>query len=130
MLGGLAVMLVVGVIAIRAGEDAQDAADDARALAVRLDREGRERRDQTCTRDERRFAGEVRSLRQTYDYFLRLSPAERKTDRIAAVIDLDEVEEETRGERPPPFCSAPGLGLPPEQVPEIPERPEELRDRP
>jgi hypothetical protein len=119
----VALALLSGYLSWRASADARDAVQ-------RIEREGRERRDQTCTRDERRFASEVRSLRQTYDYFLRLSPAERKTDRIAAVVDLVEVEQETRDERPPPFCSAPGLGLPAEQVPEIPERPRELRDRP
>lgn len=121
--------LSAGLLSWYASDDAREAVMRIQREEMREDREGRSRRHQTCTRDERRFAREVRDLEQTYAYFLGLSPAERKTDRIASVIDLDDVERETRDERPPRFCSESGVGLPPKQVPRIPERPRELRWR-
>jgi type II secretory pathway pseudopilin PulG len=113
---------------------AERAATHARRLAVRLEMEGRDRRDQTCTLNERDHLQDVRALRRTYarlpealDFYEQIAPNEgfRQFLRSAVAADTQRLEKEARVDRAPEFCDEPGYGLP-EPDPVIPERPEGL----
>lgn len=83
--------------------------------------EGAERRDQTCTIDERTQAEDVYELRQTYDFLADPPPGQ---EGLAALIlpNLPKSEADARLDDAPPFCDERGVGLP-EPDPVLPCRP-------
>lgn len=120
----LIVAVVLGLLSL-AGETstADQAAGEAKRLAVRLDREGVARRDQTCALQETKQKADVDALARTYDYLAGLSRAERR-ERLNVVIlaQLPRTVREAQIDDAPPFCDQPGVGLP-EPDPKLPRRP-------
>lgn len=97
-------------------------AQRADRLARKIAREGEKRRDQTCRIDERDHLGAVKRLRRTYGFLADLPRSEYGTNLTVAIVrQLPEVEREARQDVAPPFCDAPGVGLP-EPDPELPRR--------
>lgn len=86
-------------------------------------REGQERRNQTCVIFERQQITNVRLLQNTYDFLLGLTPAQRH-DPLNRFIrkQLPQTEAEARLDPSPPYCDEPGAGLP-EPDPKVPPRP-------
>jgi hypothetical protein len=88
--------------------------------------EGAERRDQSCLHDEIDQRADVRGLRLTYKYIVKLTPRQRATPFNALLIQqLPRSEREAGRDDAPPFCDEPGFGLPEPDQP-IPDRPAEL----
>jgi hypothetical protein len=130
---------------------ADAAARDAKRAIVQIEREGRERRDQTCTVFERQHRSDVRQLRRTYRYLRTVLPQERGTSLTRTIIrGLPQQEREAKRDNAPSFCDLPGVkaerlwregkrngvlpserqGAPPiglrEPDPRIPKRPRQL----
>lgn len=102
-----------GVKAGTAAREAKAAATDAKQAIARSDKEGRDRRDQTCTIAERDYAFQVNQLRGTYRYLASLSKAESQSTLNQFVVrNLPQQERRLRLEHPPSFCDKPGIGLP------------------
>lgn len=104
-----------------------------RATAARLDREGADRRSQTCTTFESAHRQEVNQLTSTYAYIAQLTPEERKTTLNVFVIKgVPKMEAEAindsddLGVNVPPYCDDPRVGLP-EPDPIVPPRPKALK---
>lgn len=98
-------------------------ADTNANLITAIEREGRERRDQTCLLFERQELAEVNRLGRTYAY-LSLPAGEREPSLTRAVIrGLAEQREDALAARAPAYCNerkgAPVIGLP-EPGPEFP----------
>ena len=102
----------------------------------RIEREGIERRDQTCTLFETDHLQDAQRLARTYQYLDNLTPAQRREPlNQALVAQLPETEAEARSDSAPPYCDEPGaeaekngaepVGLP-EPDPILPERPASL----
>lgn len=89
-----------------------------------LRREGEERRDQSCRIQERKQEADVQQLRRTYTFLLGLKPAAPL--RRAVITLLPQIEDDARQDDAPPYCNAPGVGLP-EPDPVVPKRPPSLR---
>lgn len=139
----LCTMVAVGVIAPtvldthhltsenkkRIGDVARLSRENA-ALTRRIVREGRRRRDQTCTYAERQQRTETLRLRRTYQYLRQLTPAERN-DRLNQFVlrGLPAQEKDARDSAAPPYCNGDGVGLD-EPDPAFPERPPGLTPRP
>ena len=113
-----AVAFIVGLAAIGKTATIED-----------FQREGHERRDQTCLIFERDQLREVQQLRKTYEYLLGLTPAQRREPLNQAVLQqLPELEGQAREDDAPPYCDEPGVeaerrGEPPIGLPEPDARP-------
>lgn len=89
-----------------------------------IQREGVARRDQTCRLFERDEKAAIDQLVGTYQYLRGLSVAELKSPLNQAVAaQLDQVESNARASNAPPYCDAPGVGLPESLEQPIPSRP-------
>jgi hypothetical protein len=105
-------------------EEGKQLATKAATLAGRLEREGRRRRDQACTQDERRHLDDVKRLRRTYEFLGGLPRSEWGTTLTKAIVrGLAEVERDARVDVAPRFCDEPGVeaerrGEPPVGLPE------------
>jgi outer membrane murein-binding lipoprotein Lpp len=156
----LALLLVIGIGAytiVEIATEANTAARDAKTLAAKLARttatieqlraetrareaEGRERRDQQCELFERQHLDDVKQLRGTYKYLLRLPPSELRAPtnplNEAVILQLRETERAATRDSAPDFCDEPGadaerrgaepVGLP-EPDPKVPRRPAALK---
>lgn len=92
-----------------------------------LSSEGRARRDQTCTVFERQFQSDIRQLKGTYDYLLKLSPGEASSPLNSAVLEqLPQAESRVRTDHPPAYCAEPGVGLDDRTFLPVPKRPLDL----
>lgn len=101
------------------------------ALAIRqnysaiqkINQEGVERRDQSCTISERKQLTDVRQLQRVYLYLLKLSPSEARSPiNMAIRQSLPIAEGEAHQDDAPDFCDEPHVGLPePDQC--VPPRP-------
>lgn len=105
-----------------------------RALAVKISREGTERRTQTCTTFESAHRQEVTQLASTYKFLAQLTPAERSTTFNRFIIntvpstEADALSDsDDRGVNVPAYCDEPNVGLP-EPDPIVPKRPKELEN--
>jgi hypothetical protein len=97
-----------------------------RDLIDRIEREGVERRQQSCQLFESDHLADVQALRRTYHYLGGLSARERRTGiNRALLVNLPRTEQEARTDSAPDFCDKPGVGLP-EPDPVVPERPRGL----
>lgn len=100
--------------------------DHLRAVQLANDREGVERRDQSCRLFEGQHLADVRRLRRTYRYLLSLSATEREMALNQFVLrSLPQTEREARLDRAPDYCDEPGVGRS-EPDPVIPHRPAQL----
>ena len=85
------------------------------------------RRDQTCTIFERAQARDVRRLKDTYAYLVKLPQDERGDSiNIAIRASLRNLEAEAKTDDAPKFCDEPGVGEK-EPDPRIPRRPKSLK---
>jgi hypothetical protein len=90
-----------------------------------IEREGRERRDQSCMLSERQHLQDVIQLRRTYRYLVDPEKfGDRKGSDLYNVVlaQLGRTERQARIDRAPQFCDEPGIGLR-EPDPRIPQRP-------
>lgn len=86
--------------------------------------ESKTRRDQTCTVFERQFQADIRQLKSTYDYLLRLPPGEVGSSLNRTVLEqLPRTEARVRNDRPPAYCAEPGVGLDDRDFLPVPKRP-------
>lgn len=92
-------------------------------LTRQINREGRERRDQSCRQDERAHLADVVQLRRTYQFLLQYPDSELAP---AVMQSLPALEQDARVDKAPAWCDKPGIGLK-EPDPRIPKRPPELR---
>lgn len=110
--------------------------DEQSDLIERIEREGRERRDQTCFLFETDHAADVKSLSDVYEYLDALDATERRLSINRGLIaTLPDREREAGADQAPDFCDEPGadaeargepsVGLP-EPDPVIPKRPPSL----
>lgn len=102
------------------------------ARIEQIAREGAVREDQFCLLTERDHRQDVRTLRETYEYFLKLTPAELKqTINQVILSNVPKTETEAKTDSAPEVCDEPGkygdknVGLP-EPDPKVPKRPKEL----
>lgn len=89
-------------------------------------REGAERRDQNCLIFERSQDRAVTQLRRTYEYLADLTPkqlAEPLNTAVIAGLPAEVTDAQTSDA--PPYCNAPGVGLP-EPDPLLPQPPGNL----
>jgi hypothetical protein len=113
--------------------DARDAAAANSRIIASIEREGRERRDETCRIFEAEQKSRVTQLRRTYDYVIRLTPRERASTLNKFVfLGLPQMERQAGRSVSPPYCDEPGVGLPgsPPKVPKRPPAVDRLRSRP
>lgn len=104
---------------------------------IQIEKEGRERRDQSCRIDERKQRADVQKLVQTYDFLTKLTPEQLNEARSghgdllnrAAVANLAQTEREALEDDAAPFCDEEGVGLP-EPDTRIPARPDVLKTPP
>lgn len=90
--------------------------------------EQRERRDQSCEIAERKQRVDVKRLRDTYAYAVRIPVEERGTQLNQAILEqIPQVEMDARLDDAPSFCDEEGIGLP-EPDSRVPERPASLRE--
>ena len=95
--------------------------------------ESEQRRDDTCTAQERRHAQDIKGLRSTYLY-LQTLPLSAVTDRHSPTYTLNRIilqglpDTEGRARvKPPAFCAAPGVGI--DQAEQrVPARPAHVND--
>lgn len=156
LMGALLLVVMVAVVAAlnakgasdnatRASEQAKDAANRANEAIAQIAREGAERRDDSCRKDERLHLEQVTRLRRTYEYLAALTPKQRREPINAAVLRfLPQTERDARVDPAPDFCDEPGekaealwyrtkgrQGAPPvglrEPDPVVPERPAALK---
>lgn len=99
----------------------------------KLDREGTERRNDTCLTFEGAYLQEVTQLQRTYDFLAPMSRHEQLSTPLNRAIlkGLAKQELDVRsdldynGARVPRYCDAPNVGLP-EPDPKPPKRPRGL----
>lgn len=85
--------------------------------------EGHTRADQVCKIFEDAQHDQVDELQRTYDYLVKLTPAEvHSTLNVAILTHLPQQEADAHIDRAPQFCDDPGLGRPEPDDP-IPVRP-------
>ena len=101
----------------------------------RIDREGTERRSDTCRSFEAQHLQEVQRLKATYDYLQVLDAKQLRSPINRAVIKgLPQLEAEARSDQDllgvyvPKYCDLPNTGLP-EPDPAVPTRPPTLLKR-
>jgi hypothetical protein len=88
-----------------------------------IQKEGANRRNQTCRIFERSHIDDVSALQATYDYIAKLTPGEAQSSLNRAIIlRLPEAEHKARSSTPPDYCRSPEVGLK-EPFPVIPSRP-------
>jgi hypothetical protein len=103
-----------------------------RRLIRRIEAEGIERRDQTCTLFEGQHLADVKQLRGTYRFLARLPRSEWDEALPKAIVgNLPQLEAKARRDSAPPYCDEPGaaaeakgakpVGLP-EPDPKLPKR--------
>lgn len=91
----------------------------------RLQVEAQQRRDQSCTIQEKKQLADVTQLKQTYKFLL--DPASKKSGLYKVVlISLPRAESEAREDDAPAFCDEPDVGLP-EPDSKIPPRPASIK---
>lgn len=96
-------------------------AEDAAEIARSIKAEGADRRDQTCRLFERDERAAVDRLVQTYDFLRR--PGKLKNLVPVARAQVPALESDARTSDAPPYCDAPGVGLPESLERPIPKRP-------
>lgn len=98
-----------------------------RQLLKRIINEGNERRQQSCTADERKHLATVDNLQKLYIYIEGLSPEEASTNFNKAIIaSVPDAEEDAYNDNAPEYCDVPGVGLP-EPDPKVPDRSKKVR---
>jgi hypothetical protein len=91
-----------------------------------IKREGNERRDQTCRLFESAQRDAIERLRRSYEYIEHLPKrALRDPLNIAVLAQLPSLRRTALTSGAPPYCDAPGVGLP-EPDPPIPPIPPDL----
>lgn len=119
---GLLAAFAVGILIAPVLLATAQQADRSAQLAIQLEREGAERRDQMCRLFETQHAIDVERLYRTYEYLNDLPRAEwGKPLTRAIVVDLPRLEDEARRDSAPAFCDEEGVGLP-EPDPDLPAR--------
>jgi beta-lactamase class A len=96
---------------------------------AQIDKEAQARIDQSCLRQEREYKDAVFNLQSTYDYLLKLSPAEKKSTLNQTIIaGLPRTEKNAQLAQAPAYCDKPGVGLSESKAdsPPIPKRPASL----
>lgn len=95
-------------------------------LFARINREGKDRRDQSCLVAERGQLKDVESLKQTYRLALHPPPELGKGLLKLIVQNLPQAEAEAKLNQAPKYCLEPGIGLPGDKPPAVPQRPPQL----
>lgn len=97
-------------------QDTRRQADTDRAVRANdaaieaIEREGRERRDQTCEIFENQHLEHVKNLRSTYRYLRTLPKSEYGTTLVKAILrGLPATEREARTDQAPDYCDEPGV---------------------
>lgn len=91
----------------------------------RLQAEAKQRRDQSCTIQEKKQLADIVQLQQTYRFLL--DPESKKNGLYGPVlIALPRTESEAREDDAPDFCDDPGVGLP-EPDTKVPPRPTAIK---
>lgn len=133
----LTAVLLVGLWRVETvANDAHDVAVHNRALIQRIDdaveqidRESRERRDQSCKVTEKAQRVKEQQLARTYQFLVaaRANGETGSTIYKFIVASLPAQEAKARLDEAPLFCDEPGIGLP-EPDPVVPPRPKGLFD--
>jgi hypothetical protein len=141
----LAYLAVAGACIFASARTFDLASENTKTLE-KIEQEGVERRDQSCTIAEREHLRAVESLRSTYLYVVNLPEEELSSTLNRTIISqIPQTEERAKTDVAPPFCDEPGqveeerykrtqgefgsppVGLP-EPDPEIPERPDKVNE--
>lgn len=94
----------------------------------KIEAEGNDRRNQTCTILETQERADVEALRRTYEYLSGLSPKELGESLNRAVLaQLPRTVRDAETPNAPPYCDEPNVGLPePRGGVKLPDPPKNL----
>lgn len=108
-----AVILAIAAVAAMAALVALRAASQNAKTIKRIEEVRADSRDQSCTLFERTERSNVLRVRERYAYLDGLDLADRGASITKAIIQgLPDLEREATEQRAPPYCNAPGVGLP------------------
>lgn len=95
-------------------ENAKQIATNNRMVLRAIEREGSQRRDQSCLLFERQANTAVRQLKATYRFLRTLPASEHGSPLVQAIVrQMPQTERNARKDTVAPrYCNAPGVGLP------------------
>lgn len=123
----------IAVDARRAADDARVAANQAKQAIRQVEREGRQRRDQTCRGAEGQHLQEIIDLRRTYDFYA--NPPPEFASLLQNPLVIQNLREDVRnathdndrfGVFVPTYCDERGIGRK-EPDPKLPKPPASLK---
>jgi hypothetical protein len=112
-----------------ASEDSRQASDDAKKIATdnaifirQINRDGADRRDESCHYFEQQEALAVKQIRRTYSYLDRVAGPDRHSLLTREIVQgLPDQYRQAQADKAPKYCDEPGIGLA-EPGPELPKQ--------